>query len=877
MRVEKRDGAVSRKVLTAMLVDDTVCGRIAAAWQDGAFPDRWSNVVASWAVEYHRKYDCAPGKNVEGLFAAWAPTADKDSAKLVEAYLTSLNGEYAKLKKGVNPDFVTDQANTLFEKARLERLAEQIQGDVAAGDVQKARRRIELSKPVEVGADAPVDVLGDPTALKAAFKNKAKPLFTLPGAAGNFFGKHLCRDGFLAFMGPEKVGKCVAGDTEVVLADGSVRTIAEIVRDEDRTGVLSLDEPSGRMVPTEPTQFWDNGLKECFALTTRTGRRVVTTANHKYLTQDGWKELSEVKVEDYVAVPKRIPVFGTTEVEEARVKFLAYMLAEGCTVASQPNFTNADPLLVADFHAACDQLGIGYRRKGITTHLKGAGPLVRELGMWGKKAVKKEIPAEVFRYPKEKIVTFLRVFFSCDGGLVKKHGVCVNMDLGNKRLLRQIGHLLTRFGVVWRLSFRPKTCNGKRFKAWRLAIDSAESVHRFLTDINMLSYKNTPPVRPMAYKSFLDKLPWQIAKRLLAELAVTVPDPVATGTVKRGGYVRRGEGVRRLIGPRRLSSIRTQIAKKKPIMRQSFSAAFGHPVVDKYLNADVLWDEVKAIKAVGKKHTYDLGVPDLHNFVANDCVVHNTFWLQEMGWQAMMQGCNVAWFACGDMSRDQMLMRMACRAARTPIDDAPYRYPKAIEPSGGAKETTADLEDRTPLGPLTYKEAKAKLDKLGAKYGKDRIKLAAYPNDTVTVPQLDAHLKRWEANYGWTADVVVIDYADILAPINGQADTRDQINATWKRLRALSQSRHCLVVTATQVKASGYKKELLDKSDFADDKRKFAHVTGMVAINQKGEEKDHQIQRLNWTVLREGEFSESKCLFVAGCFAIANPLVQSTF
>lgn len=461
MRVEKRDGAVSRKVLTAMLVDDTVCGRIAAAWQDGAFPDRWSNVVAAWAVEYHRKYDCAPGKNVEGLFAAWAPTADKESAKLVEAYLTSLNGEYAKLKRGVNPDFVTDQANTLFEKARLERLAEQIQGDVAAGDVQKARRRIELSKPVEVGADAPVDVLGDPTALKAAFRNKAKPLFTLPGAAGNFFGKHLCRDGFIAFMGQEKIGK--------------------------------------------------------------------------------------------------------------------------------------------------------------------------------------------------------------------------------------------------------------------------------------------------------------------------------------------------------------------------------------------------------------------------------SWWLQEMGWQAMMQGCNVAWFACGDMSRDQMLMRMACRAARTPIDDAPYRYPKGIEPSGGAKETTADLEDRTPLGPLTYKKAKAKLDKLGAKYGKDRIKLAAYPNDTVTVPQLDAHLKRWEANYGWTADVVVIDYADILAPINGQADTRDQINATWKRLRALSQSRHCLVVTATQVKASGYKKELLDKSDFADDKRKFAHVTGMVAINQKGEEKDHQIQRLNWTVLREGEFSESKCLFVAGCFAIANPLVQSTF
>jgi hypothetical protein len=85
------------------------------------------------------------------------------------------------------------------------------------------------------------------------------------------------------------------------------------------------------------------------------------------------------------------------------------------------------------------------------------------------------------------------------------------------------------------------------------------------------------------------------------------------------------------------------------------------------------------------------------------------------------------------------------------------------------------------------------------------------------------------------------------------------------------------VVTATQTDADSYDAKVLKRGNFSEDKRKYAHVTGMVGINQTDREKAEGLYRLNWVVLRELEFSESKCVWTAGCLAIGNPAIVSTF
>ena len=97
-------------------------------------------------------------------------------------------------------------------------------------------------------------------------------------------------------------------------------------------------------------------------------------------------------------------------------------------------------------------------------------------------------------------------------------------------------------------------------------------------------------------------------------------------------------------------------------------------------------------------------------------------------------------------------------------------------------------------------------------------------------------IKSWERD-GWLPDVIVIDYADLLAAESSRTEGRDTINGTWKALRALSQELHGLVVTATQSDANSATTGLLTRANFSEDKRKFAHITGMNGLNQNNEEK----------------------------------------
>lgn len=261
-----------------------------------------------------------------------------------------------------------------------------------------------------------------------------------------------------------------------------------------------------------------------------------------------------------------------------------------------------------------------------------------------------------------------------------------------------------------------------------------------------------------------------------------------------------------------------------------------------------------------------------------------SWWLMDLAWRAMRQGRRVAYFEVGDMSEAQLLRRMGTRAARHP-SKAPYdvRYPTSITPptsgggTGGPSVADVVFEDLSFEGPLTGPQAAKALARYTRRHKGPRLRMQPHPADTATVAGIGATLQDWEMQ-GWMADVVVVDYADLLAaPYGYQPGDREAINANWKALRGLSQQRHCLVVTATQGDANSYNAHTMGRGNFSDDRRKNDHVTGMVGINQTPEEKEYGIMRLNWTKRRDAEYQESRCVHVAGCLALGQPAVVSTW
>lgn len=260
-----------------------------------------------------------------------------------------------------------------------------------------------------------------------------------------------------------------------------------------------------------------------------------------------------------------------------------------------------------------------------------------------------------------------------------------------------------------------------------------------------------------------------------------------------------------------------------------------------------------------------------------------SFWLADVAWQGMLQRRKVAFFAVGDMSQNQMMRRFMVRAARRPLKATkpgkPIRYPKFIEHVPGELTANVDFEEREFKKSLNWRDAwKAAQDIMTnkVKSKESLLRLSCHPSSTLTVHGMLSILQGWERE-SWVPDLIIIDYADILAPPPGMQDSRDRIDATWSQLRGVSQQYHNCVVTATQSDAASYKQETMDQSNFSNDKRKMAHVTAMIGLNQTPAEKENQTMRLNFVVLREDDFITSKCVYVANCLAIGNPAVLSTF
>lgn len=467
MKVRRKSGSEERRILTGMIVSTSVVGRIASHWDDkeGLFKNKWANLIGGWCITFFEEYGNAPGADIEGIFEAWASNGqDEEEEKLVGKFLESLSTEYEQLAAGTNDDYIVDLAGKHFNKVRYQRLADALQGDIDLGHIEDAEKRVDSFGRVEIGAGSGVDVCGDEEAWRDAFESHTEPLITYPGALGQFFEFYLEREGFIAFMGPEKRGK--------------------------------------------------------------------------------------------------------------------------------------------------------------------------------------------------------------------------------------------------------------------------------------------------------------------------------------------------------------------------------------------------------------------------------SWWMLDIAWMAMRQSRRVAFFEVGDMSQRQVLRRLGARAARCPYSPLArhypmkVKYPKKITRSPDELLAVVDIEERVYKEQLDWKKAYKAIHKYQTK--KSLFKLSVHPNDSLSAKGMLGILQGWERE-GWVPDVLVVDYADILAPINGKAETRDQINGTWKALRSISQRLHCLVVTATQADAASYGSPLLGRRNFSEDKRKFAHVTGMVGLNATEEEKEHEIMRLNWIVLREGEFVETKCVHVASCLKLGRPVVHSTF
>lgn len=86
---------------------------------------------------------------------------------------------------------------------------------------------------------------------------------------------------------------CLAGDTPVLLADGGTKPLAELTVGDAVLGTMGAG-PTRRYVPTTVLAHWSTA-KPAYRVTLADGTRLVSSAEHRFLTDRGWRHVSPAK------------------------------------------------------------------------------------------------------------------------------------------------------------------------------------------------------------------------------------------------------------------------------------------------------------------------------------------------------------------------------------------------------------------------------------------------------------------------------------------------------------------------------------------------------------------------------------------------------
>jgi replicative DNA helicase len=177
--------------------------------------------------------------------------------------------------------------------------------------------------------------------------------------------------------GRPSMGKCLTAGTLIDdPGTGERLTIEEAVRRRLPT-VLGIAE-DGRVRAAAVAAWVDSGVQEAFRVRTRTGRSVEVTGHHPFLSESGWQPLHDLVIGDRIAVPARLPVFGSGGPGPDEVRRLAERaLADGrfpaCAwrwdrerlaaflgrvMAERMDFTTASRALAADVQHALLRFGV---------------------------------------------------------------------------------------------------------------------------------------------------------------------------------------------------------------------------------------------------------------------------------------------------------------------------------------------------------------------------------------------------------------------------------------------------------------------------------------------------------------------------------------
>jgi replicative DNA helicase len=407
-------------------------------------------------------------------------------------------------------------------------------------------------------------------------------------------------------------GKCIPYTSDIILRDGSISKIGDLIGQE--IDITSLDLSTYEYVKSTATVH-DNGIKPCVKIKTRYGNEVECTLNHPLLTLEGWKTVDTgLSVGNYIAAPITNPNIGTEKFDKSLLNLLGFLLGDGsfCLGNNSINFTvsckreNLKDYFLSlldgtyKINSKCHSNTYDIRLHTNNTIVK----LVRDLKLINKNSYNKFIPEFIYRLDAEHLIEFIWPLFTTDGWGDNRGNI--GYCSASKGLVIGIKRILSRLGIV--SSYREKVLKSGKYKGnvyHVVDICNHSEVKKFIFKIGLRFKGYTFGIKTCrnSYNSQLRNISKSFSIKFDEKLRKVTRHK---DRKKQFGLIRKNRATSR---------------KKLSNWATFFPDVFEHE--KKILNSDLYWDEITSIENIGNVPTAGLSVPIYQNYV-NDVIEHNT-------------------------------------------------------------------------------------------------------------------------------------------------------------------------------------------------------------------------------------------------------------
>ena len=397
---------------------------------------------------------------------------------------------------------------------------------------------------------------------------------------------------------PVGYGKCTDARTPILTEHG-YRPIGEV---EVGDSVYCMD--NNKVALKRVTNKW-NTVKPQVRIKVRSGKELICSPEHKLYTDKGYKMCKDITTDDYLYHTCSPIEFGDS-IDDYELFFITCMLFDGHCKTNRFRFTHKDDMTMDCFKESCEALGLTWKEKRLENavelyiHNKDliTSKLIDKYGFLNCLSKEKRLPKQFFNMPLSQRYEFIGIMLATDGWINDGKSPC-GICLASKELIEDIQRLCDTCGIYTYYNERTTHFEGKEFTAYTLTIP--DEFFHIIAENCFCFAKKDKVVERMEYLDSLGCKPYCNN--------VNYPKSV-------------------LESCKEFKKENNKRWSKNKSYKRSKVHEFNERthLLDDVVSNDFVWDKIVSVEYSDEKiPMVDIEVEDVHNFIADGLVSHNSF------------------------------------------------------------------------------------------------------------------------------------------------------------------------------------------------------------------------------------------------------------